>query len=107
VAQCATYGEYPCLDYDILPRTYPLSVVVTDDRGGPQGKKTPVDLYVRVTDVNDNPPTVGNYRRSIFEDKREFDPPLRVQVTLLESFAKLLNVTSILQENLFIFEFHL
>ncbi|XP_052263419.1 protocadherin Fat 4-like isoform X2 [Dreissena polymorpha] len=78
VAYCDTPGKNPCLDYDILPRLYPLDVIVSDMQGNPNGKQSTVFLEVQVTDVNDNPPTVGNYRRGIFEDKTQFEPPLIV-----------------------------
>lgn len=81
VAQCSgTHGVDPCLDYDIPPKQYDVTVEATDSLGASTGLRNSALLTVRVTDVNDNSPRVPDYTRQILEDSVEFDPPLQVQV---------------------------
>ncbi|WAQ96400.1 CAD87-like protein [Mya arenaria] len=89
VAKCTAgkHGQYPCLDYDIPPRTYTLSVSAVDSLG--LGWSKAIDVFVRVTDVNDNPPTVIDYTRSIFENSVRFDPPLEVQGNDIDTNSRL------------------
>jgi len=85
VAQCALgagiHGTDPCLDYDILPQQYDLTVEAVDSNNDALGLRNSILLTVRVTDVNDNAPVVPNYDRQILEDLRSFEPPLIVQVS--------------------------
>lgn len=93
VARCTLdhgiHGLNPCLDYDVLPQQYDLTVEATDSNNDPQGLRNSVLLTVRVTDENDNAPIVPNYNRQILEDRRTFEPPLIVQVKNLVSCYKI------------------
>ncbi|XP_060576432.1 cadherin-87A-like isoform X2 [Ruditapes philippinarum] len=84
VASCDTYGVRPCLDYDTAPTIYRLTIRARDSKGSLNGKFSTVSLNVYLTNVNDNPPVVGDYEREIIENEREFDPELKVQGTDLD-----------------------
>jgi hypothetical protein len=60
-------------------------LLARDSKGSLNGKFSTVSLNVYLTNVNDNPPVVGDYEREIIENEREFDPELKVQVNFLEN----------------------
>ncbi|KAL4240786.1 Protocadherin-16 [Mactra antiquata] len=81
VEYCETYGVEPCLDYDTQPITYFLSVRAVDTKNEPGARDHTVTVAVEVTDVNDNPPIVGDYSRFITEGEIRFSPDLFVKAT--------------------------
>ncbi|XP_050735767.1 cadherin-23-like [Eriocheir sinensis] len=75
VANC---GGQTCLDYE-RQTTFSLTYSATD--GG--GKVTSVNIFIDVEDENDNSPVFSQreYRRTVDEGVKAFDPPLFVKAT--------------------------
>ncbi|XP_047099103.1 cadherin-87A [Schistocerca piceifrons] len=78
VADCATPGKDPCLDYESR-HEYLLTYKATDDNG--EGHTTAVPVRILLIDSNDNAPqfTNNNYLVAIDEGASNFEPPLQVQ----------------------------
>ncbi|KPJ12580.1 Cadherin-87A, partial [Papilio machaon] len=78
VAECATPGTPPCLDYETR-KDYFLQYKATDEDGG--GQTTVTSLQLSLSDSNDNAPVFLTpvYKASIDEDAVKFEPELQVQ----------------------------
>ncbi|CAH2040130.1 unnamed protein product, partial [Iphiclides podalirius] len=78
VAECATPGRSPCLDYETR-KDYFLQYKATDEDGA--GQATAAPLQISLDDSNDNPPLFLTpvYKASIDEDALKFEPELQVQ----------------------------
>ncbi|XP_013167348.1 PREDICTED: cadherin-87A [Papilio xuthus] len=78
VAECATPGTPPCLDYETR-KDYFLQYKATDEDGN--GQTTVASLQLSLSDSNDNAPVFLTpvYKASIDEDAVKFEPELQVQ----------------------------
>ncbi|XP_045535482.1 cadherin-87A [Papilio machaon] len=78
VAECATPGTPPCLDYETR-KDYFLQYKATDEDGS--GQTTVTSLQLSLSDSNDNAPVFLTpvYKASIDEDAVKFEPELQVQ----------------------------
>ncbi|GFO04281.1 cadherin-87a [Plakobranchus ocellatus] len=78
VADCATPGEVPCIDYE-RKQSYTLTVSATDNNGAADGRTRSVQLIIDVEDENDVRPAIeAIYERYILENERVTINPLRI-----------------------------
>lgn len=83
VALCSNIGKAPCLDFETQSNYY-LTYIATDDNGS--GQSNSVTIMVMVIDSNDNPPIFMQhlYTNLIDEGVTKFEPPLVVQVIVID-----------------------
>lgn len=79
VGPCAgTPGVHTCIDYERAPNDYTFKVRAQDEKGKGQNPSY-TNLVIRILDVNDNLPSVGDYTVSIIENTTKTSPDLFVE----------------------------